>query len=422
MAEAAVSLDLRAAAIRAVHDLSPHGYLGCHRYSASVADFAANAVLDRANRSGPSRGYGETPDLAALLEMSPRQVAAALSQLVPSVADGLADEHPEIIGSLDGAPPRLRYRANRILLQRRISELESELHRLGEDAPLSWVEWIHPRWLVHTLAERTEAEAVAELLRGQVAEYRQWLAEDRQILLFDAHGDGRVVEVFGDLDCADRIAVVVPGIANDKTNFSSSGDTGFRANAATLYRAAAAIDPDTATIAWLGYDTPDGIGGGLRRAARAGAPALQRFVAGIDPRSRAEVTVVAHSYGSLVAGLAAAEGLAVDDLVFVGSPGTGLAHSAEARLRPGGRVWVGLADGDPIAAALSPSELSRWWVPIPCMPSWLWHGANPAAASFGARRFATKGSTGHSAYFESGSLENLVRIMQGQYGTVDLID
>ena len=28
----------------------------------------------------------------------------------------------------------------------------------------------------------------------------RWLAEDRQILIFDPRGDGRVAEVFGDLD------------------------------------------------------------------------------------------------------------------------------------------------------------------------------------------------------------------------------
>ena len=91
------------------------------------------------------------------------------------------------------------------------------------------------------------------------------------------------------------------------------------------------------------------------------------------------------------------------------------------------------ADGDPIAAALSPSELPPWWVPVPLMPTWLaidmsngpeslWHGVNPADDAFGAVRFTTTGSSGHSSYFEAGSLENLVRIMQGHYGDVDVVD
>jgi hypothetical protein len=67
------------------------------------------------------------------------------------------------------------------------------------------------------------------------------------------------------------------------------------------------------------------------------------------------------------------------------------------------------------------------------MPAWLvvdmgdgaeslWHGTNPAADEFGAIRFDTDGSTGHSAYFEAGSLENLARIMLDRYTDVTLAD
>lgn len=428
--EAAESLEWRAAAIGSDRDLIDHG-LGHHRYLDDLAYFAAYTLFDPADGCPSFREWTSPPDIAALTDMSPGRVEATFSRLVPSIATELADEYPEIIGGLDGVPAELRYRANRILIHRRIAELELELSLLDELGPPNWIDWIDPRWLIATFPRRAEARFTVDRLHRQVTEYRRWLAEERQILLFDPGGDGRVVEVFGDLEGADRVAVLVPGITNDKTTFSSAGEGGFRANAAILYEAAAAIDPDVATIAWLGYDTPDGIDAGLRNAAESGVPALRRFIEGIDPRAQSAVTVVAHSYGSLVAGLAAAEGLAVDDLVFLGSPGTGLDHSSGAQLRPNGRVWVGLADGDPIAAALSPSELPPWWVPVPFMPAWLaidmsdgpetlWHGANPAADGFGAARFSTAGSSGHSSYFEAGSLENLVRIMQGRYGDVDL--
>ena len=432
VAEAAESLERRAGAIQTAQEVTTHGYVGQHRYLYGLTHFATYAVFDRASRSESFSEWNGPPHIVAFLGMSPRQVEAAFSRLAPSVGTDLADRYPGIVGRLDGIPPQLRYRANRVLIHRHLCELEAELSRLPEVKPLSWVDWIDPGRLVPALRRRADADAAIERLRRQVIEYRRWLDEGRQILLFDPRGDGRLVEVFGDLDRADRIAVVVPGIGNDKTNFSSAADGGFRSNAAALYEAAAAMGPGIATIAWLGYDTPDGIDAGLRGAAESGAPALQRFVEGIDPRAQTQVTVVAHSYGSLVAGLAAAEGLAADDLVFVGSPGTGLDGATDARLRPGGRVWVGLAAGDPIVAASVSVESPPWWVTAACIPPWssvgvcngpqeLWHGANPADDDFGAVRFSTEGTSGHSGYFEAGSLENHVRIMQGLYVDVDLV-
>jgi pimeloyl-ACP methyl ester carboxylesterase len=267
----------------------------------------------------------------------------------------------------------------------------------------------------------------------QIKEYRRWLDEGRQILLFDPAGDGRVVEVFGDLAGADHIGVVVPGMSNDVGNFSGEGG-GFRENAARLHEESLDLGSQSvATVAWLGYDSPDGIGAATKDAAAGGAPALRRFVEGIDPGADRQVTVIAHSYGSVVAGLAASGGLAADDLVFVGSPGTTLDHADEAILRPEGRVWVALADDDPIGLGISPSELPPPWVPPPLLPVMfaidlaiagaeeLWHGTNPASEEFGATRLATDGSSGHSAYFEAGSLHNLALIIQGLHDDLETV-
>ena len=277
-------------------------------------------------------------------------------------------------------------------------------------------------------------DAVVDRFEDQIAEYRRWLREDRQILLFDPLGDGRIVEVFGDLDTASRVAVVVPGISNQLTNFSQ-GEGGFRQNAAQLYAAASDVaEAGVATIAWLGYDTPDGIDATLKGAAREGAASLELFLDGIDPQSDRNITVVAHSYGSVLAGVAAKNGIEADNLVFVGSPGTTLNHANDAKLRPGGRVWAALASNDPIGVAVSPLELPPVWVPPPVAPVWfmfdlmddgaeeLWHGTGPTADEFGALHIATDGSSGHSDYFEAGSLKNLARIVQGLYADVDLVD
>jgi hypothetical protein len=358
--------------------------------------------------------------------MPPAAVAAVFAATAPAIGAELARRHPDLIGSLDGAPVRLRYKANRILMERHIAKLERMLDFVGKPEPADWVPpwllWLPIRW--HPAGELRAA--VAGRISYQIARYRTWIREERQILFFDPNGDGRVAEVFGDLEDAAHVAVVVPGMANDLGGFEG----GLRNRAARLFAAASRISP-TATIAWLGYDTPDGADAALPGAAQ--DPALRRLIDGLDPAGVRHLTVVAHSYGSVLAGIAAGGLLAVDDLVVVGSPGTTLAGAAGARLRPGGRVWVALAYADPIAAGINPSELPRWWLPGALGPMWfaadmsngaetLWHGANPAAPNFGALRFSTDGSTGHSEYFEGESLDNLALITTGHYSKVELTE
>ncbi len=349
---------------------------------------------------------------ARLAMARPEERAAAFEVMTTDDGDALVRLYPEIMSVLDGAPPELRYAANRALIRAEMTRLEEYADRLEETTGIG----ITPTAL-RPLIERID-------------EYQRWLDEDRQILLFDPSGDGRVVEVFGNLSDAARVAVVVPGMANDIYNFSN-GDGGFRTNARDLYDATSGLG--IATVAWLGYDSPDNIGATLRSAANQGAPSLQRFLRGIDPGEERTITVVAHSYGTVLAGTAARTGLEADNLVFVGSPGTTLDAADEAELRDSGRVWVALADKDPIALGISLSELPPFWVPPAFWVPWLgtdmwnegaealWHGTNPADEEFGAIRFTTDGCSGHSSYFDAGSLDNLAKIVAGLYTDVDII-
>ena len=98
------------------------------------------------------------------------------------------------------------------------------------------------------------------------APYAKWTGQGRQFLAFDPRGNGRVVEVFGDLGAADRIAVLVPGVSTTANNFNTGlDDVRDRApavQARALYDAAARRLPGqhVAVIAWLGYDAPQGVG------------------------------------------------------------------------------------------------------------------------------------------------------------------
>jgi len=158
-------------------------------------------------------------------------------------------------------------------------------------------------------------------------------------------------------------------------------------------------------IAWLGYDAPQGVGRDAAREelARAGATSLDRFTQDLAiMRPNARLTLIGHSYGSVVAGLAAASLPAqVKDLVVVGSPGMGVSRVAD--LHTSAHVWAGQSAQD-------------WIDWVPAFQVWgAGHGTLPVTAGFGARVFGTNGVIDHDHYLAPGtqSLGNIVSIVLG---------
>lgn len=248
------------------------------------------------------------------------------------------------------------------------------------------------------------------------APYSRWVARGRHFLAFDPRGNGRIVEVFGDLGTADRIAVLVPGVSSNADNYNTGlGDVRDRAlavQARALYDAARSAAPgeQTAVVAWLGYDTPQGVGRSAAREelAGAGAASLVRFTGDLATmRPDAGITVVGHSYGSVVAGLAAADlPSQVQDLVVVGSPGMGVSQAAD--LRTTAHVWAGQ----------SPQDWIDW---VPAVQVWgAGHGTMPTTPGFGSSVFGTNGVIDHDHYLAPGtqSLANIADIVLGRDSSV----
>ncbi|XRQ13337.1 alpha/beta hydrolase [Actinomadura welshii] len=233
---------------------------------------------------------------------------------------------------------------------------------------------------------------------------------DRRFLAFDPRGDGRAVEVIGDLRRADRIAVVVPGADNALANFDDPKFAGGDGRA--LYRQARAAAPGgrLAVIAWLGYDAPSMLSTAVLHSGKAedGARDLERLVTGVHRvNGRARFALLCHSYGSVVCVKAAPSlaSLPVDDIALYGSPGT-TADSA-ADIGTPARVWAGRSSGD--------------WMRF--VPNFRFAGAgfgpDPVSSGFGARRFDAGGGA-HSGYLKPGSpaLRNLALIALGRGGEV----
>ncbi|MEU7827139.1 alpha/beta hydrolase [Catellatospora sp. NPDC049111] len=229
--------------------------------------------------------------------------------------------------------------------------------------------------------------------------YAGWAAAGRRFLLFDPSGDGFAAEVLGDLSSAERVAVLVPGVGTTLADFDRGlGGVARRApavQARQLYAELRRRSPPArvAVVAWLGYDPPDGWGLDIvtESSAAAGAAALTRFVGRlVRERPAVAITLVGHSYGSTVLGLAAsALPTQVGDLVAIGSPGMG--HDDVADLGTGARVWAAEAPTDWIRRVPGVRVLG------------LGHGRRPGNAEFGARLLPTDGVSGHDGYLETGS-------------------
>ncbi|MEE1753321.1 alpha/beta hydrolase [Streptomyces sp. SP18CS02] len=318
---------------------------------------------------------------------APRVLAAFFRALDSSQRHRLAAEYPLVVGNLNGAPVTLRYRANRLALTQ---AYEAERARVDDKR----------------LSPDGHHEAVRRMHR-----FSSLMDDGRQILAFDPSGKGRVAEVFGDLDRAQRVSVVVPGVDTNLLTFQKSARkyTAPVGMAESLYAAERAAAPGTRTavIAWADYTAPVGVGmdAAMGRLAETGAVRLVGLTDALPGDSR--VSLFCHSYGSVVCGVAARRLPGrVADVAVAGSPG--MRTTSATALGTRARVWA-MRDAD------------DWIADVPYLEvGGLGHGADPVAPEFGARLLSAAGAVGHAGYFEPGteSLRNFAEIGVGAYDSV----
>ncbi|MGC4927614.1 alpha/beta hydrolase [Streptomyces sp. DT117] len=234
----------------------------------------------------------------------------------------------------------------------------------------------------------------------RAASLRAMAAPGRQFLSFDGRDGGRSVEVVGELSGARRVAVLVPGAGVGLDAYGR-----LRRGAVALQRE---LGEGGAVVVWLGYRSPATVSPASvtdGRAAEA-APRLRQLVDRLGAAlPGARVTLLCHSYGSVICARAAS-GTQADAMVLYGSPGTGAEDVAA--LRTGARVWAGRGGGDWIA------RVPHVRVRVPFVGA-VGFGTDPVAERFGAEVFDAGGG-GHSDYLLPGSrsLTNLARIASGR--------
>lgn len=211
----------------------------------------------------------------------------------------------------------------------------------------------------------------------QLAEdFEQRLSQDfpdAQILSADERG---VVVALGDIRTADSITTVVAGVGSaNPTQWLNYVERAQHMQQAT----------NGAAVAWLGYNAPANVAAAAAQTpAQQGASRLQKFqkeLRTINPKAR--LMVFGHSYGSVVAGHAAARGLDADTLIAAGSPGVPpnpQLYSSDPRLISvlGSHDIIGLTGTNTVAA----------------------HGIDPSAESAGDAGFERWSVIGgHESYF-----------------------
>ncbi|MEX2587608.1 MAG: alpha/beta hydrolase [Actinomycetota bacterium] len=371
-------------------------------------------------------------------DVRPEYVEDWWGSLTEAERKRLVAEQANEIGNLVGVPVEVRDQANRLVLGKRLEELEHELGERVLDPEMSWWERNFEPFdpdpfgdkadskpsrfftsyfgLDGLTKEKRELRGVRRLSRELVnreAEFREaGLPDDVFLIELDtgfARGDGKAVVAFGDPYSAEYVATVVPGINNSLANAQ-----GLIGDASSLKFAVADLPgvsaETTATVAWLGYDTPNGlIDARSKDEAEDGSRALTRFIDDLHrPVSvnMPSITAIGHSYGASVVGRAACEGLNTQNVALLGSPGAACDTAYEMG-HPEPRVWAARTEDDPITMA------------IPLAPL----GADPMGAYFGGQLIPldAERQRGHDGYFvpRTDGFENIARIVVEQYGDID---
>ncbi|MFE6027646.1 alpha/beta hydrolase [Streptomyces niveus] len=357
--------------------------------------------------------------------------------------------HPDLIGNLDGIPASVRDAANRDNLALLMGKLAG--------------------------AEDDRSRTMLAGLRSIDEQLRAGGHPPMFLLGVGDEGNGRAIVAYGNPDTARNVSAYVPGLGTGLDEAFAENDL---KRARDTLLGAAEYDASTASIVWLGYDAPqlstDDITGNtdvmFTDNAAAGASAYGDFMAGIAATNENDdphLTAMGHSYGSLTVGQAAQRegGIpGVDDIVLVGSPGTG-ADSADDLGVGRSHVYVGAAENDPVTRMPAKGEAQGMGMgalggasvgaalggPVGAAvggaggatmayfaqdaqteESEIWFGTDPAHEDFGARRFRVDegrrpvldmgGVDAHSNYFDPDkdeeSADNIALIVAGQGGLV----
>ncbi|WP_345670540.1 alpha/beta hydrolase [Streptomyces similanensis] len=388
------------------------------RYSAALAKLKAAAGLtvdaktwaDVASDTD-SVSSSALPYLAdrVPLDKTPAERKDWWDHLSADERDEYLSAFPGLIGGLDGIPATTRDDANRENLKLLIAQLGGR----------------------HDDVSKAQLEG----MKGIQAKLDAGSNPPMFLLGIGDEGNGRAIVSYGNPDTAKNVSTYVPGLGT-ALDADFADDTVRRAF--QTVKGARKYDQSTASIVWLGYDAPGLAEVASSGNAEKGAPDYRNFMEGVEATNEHKdphITAIGHSYGSLLVGTAARQHGGIpgaDDIVLLGSPGTGAQRADELNVGKG-HVFSASAGNDPVT-----------WLPGahgllgPAVDTYMddqrWFGRDPASKEFGAVRIESgdgplplylsgEGPTpAHSGYFDPdrnpSAANNIAKIVAGRSDNV----
>lgn len=369
-------------------------------------------------------------------DASPEEINEWWNSLSGAEQIAMLENHPELLGGLDGVPTDTRDYANRELLESElnrysptldadIADLQAQLDAMGDPKQFEmatgglWMEETEEYKEYQALQEelaaledqrdrRDSLTGLQDAITGQAT-----TGQDYYLIGYDSAKDGKAIVSVGNPDSADNTAVYVPGTGSDLSNFSGSLD---RAETMATDARDKDSNAETAVIAWLDYDAPDDVkpseedgawstGAENMHWAEDAGPTLSQFTHALEATHQGDshTTLVSHSYGTTVVGHTASEyGVAADKIVAVASPGMDTEHAADLGIGAE-NVYVTTAEGDAIrdttdTVTTIQDALPEGWSTVFGAPTYdnegdgsqAWHGGtNPVNDDYGAIEFAS---------------------------------
>ncbi|OMC04420.1 hypothetical protein A5733_21385 [Mycobacterium sp. NS-7484] len=282
-----------------------------------------------------------------LAGMTPDERAAFLAGLSPETLHEMVLADPQVMGNTDGVPFDTRIEANNINIRNALAEEKAKEH--PDEARVKQLEAM--------LTPIKDPNGSGNLV-------------PRKFVAFSTEGNGRMIEMIGDIKPGIKgVGVVVPGT---NTNLNGSGSN--HASAMEL-----AKQSGSPVFLFLGDDFPQGLDKAADPSYAASmAPKLVSFGHEID-RAVGErapgtpVTYIGHSYGGAIVGTAEQMGLRADRILHASSAGTGILTGEYTNPNPDVQRYSMTAPGDPIAVVQSlPRDVSLSNIPgvdqIPGIP------------------------------------------------------
>jgi hypothetical protein len=359
------------------------------------------SLLDAAQLNSFVSTYPSTLSALRATPPSVRDVGAWWTGLDTDGQNVILSTAPWVLGNLEGVPFGVRDTANRETLLDTIATIDSS-PASGRSALLN---------------DRRELEMLQQVERALITPAG---APQRYLLTFDADNGGTASIVIGDLQHADYVSFLVPGmfysVDSKLVDWASAAQTFYDTETEWIDRLADSnprLDGATvATVAWIGYQAPSMVNFTSLDLAYQGRDSIAAAIEGLRELRKGDeptLSIISHSYGTTAAMLALSDlHVQVDAIALVGSPGSTAATAADLGV-PGDNVYVGEADWDQVKDTA-------------------FFGTDPGSAAFGAHHFGVGGgydpltgetelgSTGHDEYFVAGSesMKNLALIALAQ--------